>query len=84
MQIGEKAVTEFKNMYFREYGIRLSTQKAVECGNQLIRFVKAVYGNDLPKRKDIDSRDKRENNERVLNLPDRFFNGRLRQSERSG
>lgn len=61
MILDQEAIEEFKQMYFREYGIKLTNQQAIDYGSRLIGFVKAVYGNDLPKKKDIDSKDKKEN-----------------------
>lgn len=62
MQLDEDAIEEFKQMYFKEYGIKLTNQQAIDYSSRLIGFVKAVYGNDLPKKKDIDRKDKEENN----------------------
>lgn len=58
MQLDSEAIEEFKDMYFREYGIKLTDQQAIDYGSRLIGFVKAVYGNDLPKRIDIDKNTK--------------------------
>jgi len=57
--LDQEAVEEFKKLYLREYGIQLTNQQAIEYGTRLIGFVKAVYGNDLPKKKVVDNRDKK-------------------------
>ncbi len=52
MQLEEEAVKQFKNLYFKNYGITLTNQQAVEFGTRLIVLVKTVYGKNLPKRFD--------------------------------
>jgi len=42
MQLDEKALMEFIELYKKEYGISLSKEQAVEYAGRLIRFVKAV------------------------------------------
>ncbi len=49
MQLDNSAVDEFKEIFFKEYGVRLTDVQAIESGIRLIRLVKAVYGNNLPK-----------------------------------
>ena len=49
MQLDEEAISKFKDLYLKEYGISLTQEQAIEYGSRLIRFVKAVYGNNLPK-----------------------------------
>lgn len=48
MKLDEKEIEEFKELYFKEYGIQLTNQQAFEYGSRLIRLVRAVYGNNLP------------------------------------
>lgn len=84
MLLNENAVEEFKNLYLQEYKISLTDQQVTEYGTRLIQLVKAVYGNNLPMPKNVDKEAKKGNNERVLNRPIAFFNGRLRQSEQLG
>lgn len=55
MQLDEEAIEEFKKLYLQEYGIKLTKQEAVEYGNRLIQLIKAVYGNNLPKPKTLDT-----------------------------
>ena len=62
MQLNEEAVEEFKELYLKEYGVQLTNQQAVEFGARLIQFVKAVYGDDLPKLKTLDTGIKRGDN----------------------
>ena len=47
--LSAEAIKEFKRLYFREYGMRLTNEQAVDLGTKLIRLVKAVFGADLPK-----------------------------------
>lgn len=54
MELDNAAIEEFQNMYFKEYGIRLNRQEAIEYGMRLILMVKAVYGRNLPERKNVD------------------------------
>lgn len=61
MELNKEAITEFKNLYFQEYGIKLTDNQAVEYGMRLIRFIKAVYGDDLPLRK-FDKNNRKSNN----------------------
>lgn len=61
MQLDKEAIKEFKNLYFQEYGIRLSDIQAAELGTKLIRLVKAVYGNNLPPLQ-VDRKAKKGNN----------------------
>ncbi|OGG09507.1 hypothetical protein A2154_02315 [Candidatus Gottesmanbacteria bacterium RBG_16_43_7] len=49
MQLDRDAIEEFKQIYQREYGKRLSEAEAVEFGTRLIGLVKVVYGENLPK-----------------------------------
>lgn len=62
MELDEAAINEFKELYWEEYGIRLTDQEAFEFGARLIRFVKAVYGNNLPKPRAIDGDRVKDNN----------------------
>ena len=62
MQLDEEALTEFVDLYKKEYGTELTRQEAVEYGTRFIRFVKAVYGNNLPKLKTIDTGINKEDN----------------------
>lgn len=55
MELDKDAIKEFQELYFREYGISLSDQEAIEYGARLINFVKAVYGSNMPLSKIIDT-----------------------------
>lgn len=55
MQLNQEAIEEFKKLYLQECGEEITNQQAVDYGMRLIRLVKAVYGNGLPKKKDIDN-----------------------------
>jgi hypothetical protein len=48
--ISPKALEEFKALYLKEFGIKLSSEQAYEIGGKLIRLVQVVYGPDLPKK----------------------------------
>jgi hypothetical protein len=54
MQLDNGAIDEFQQLYFKEYGIKLTRQDAFELGARLIQFVKAVYGKNLPDKKAIE------------------------------
>jgi len=45
-----EAIKEFKSLYFKEFGITLTDNQALDFGTKLIRLVKVVYGPDVPKR----------------------------------
>lgn len=62
MELDNEAIEEFKNIYTRLYGQEITNQEAIELGTSLIRFVKAVYGSNLPKLKPLDTGTKREDN----------------------
>lgn len=47
--LSQEAIKEFKELYLREYEIKLTDEQAVEYGTRLVRLVRAVYGKDLPK-----------------------------------
>jgi len=58
-----EAIADFKRRYSMIYGVEISDEKALELGMRLIRLVKAVYGDDVPKKwkqnKIIDSKGRR-------------------------
>jgi hypothetical protein len=60
--LSRQAVIEFQELYFQQYGRKLSSEEALELGTRLIGFVKAVYGGNLPKLKDVDTSKKKEDN----------------------
>ncbi len=62
MQLDPQAINEFRELYLKEYGIKLPKEEALELGARLINFVKAVYGNNLPKPYDIDTDRNMDNN----------------------
>ena len=49
MELNQAALDQFKDLYTKEYGVKLTTQQATEYGSRLITLVKAVYGKNLPK-----------------------------------
>ncbi len=56
----QEAIEEFKELYLQEYGIQLSTEQAIYLGTKLIRYVRAVYGDDLPCLDSLTNLDKKE------------------------
>lgn len=40
-----KAIEEYKELFFRRFGVRLSDEDATEQAGNLLRLYKAVYGN---------------------------------------
>lgn len=47
MQLDQEAIIEFKELYLKEYGIRLSNEEALDYGIRLIKMIKAVYGDRI-------------------------------------
>jgi hypothetical protein len=43
MALSEKAIKEFKEIYFKEYNKMLSDEEAQDKGQRLITFFKIVY-----------------------------------------
>ncbi len=52
--LDNKAIDEFTQLYYKEYGIKLNKQEATELGNRFIRFMRAIYADALPKSKRVD------------------------------
>lgn len=50
MVIEQAALEEFKMLYLKEYGKKLSNEQAYEYGTKLIGLVKLVYGSNVPKK----------------------------------
>ena len=42
--LSEKAISEFQELYFKEFGKRLSLEEATEKATGLLRLYKAVMG----------------------------------------
>jgi len=53
VELENAAIEEFQRLYFQEYGIQLTKEEAVAYGMRLVLLVKAVYGSDLPDRKNV-------------------------------
>ncbi len=55
MRLSEKAIKEFKEIYFREYGKSISDDEAQEMGQRLISLFRIIYrpipGRDYPLKK---------------------------------
>lgn len=60
--MNKEAVEEFQELYFQQYGQKLTNEETLELGTRLIGFVKAVYGDNLPKLKRLDTGTKKEDN----------------------
>lgn len=45
-----EAIEEFKGLYFKEFGITLKDNQALDFGTKLIRLIRIVYGPDVPKK----------------------------------
>lgn len=54
MNLDKEAIEEFTQLYQQEYRISLTTGEAAEYGMRLIKFIQAVYNNNLPKPKTFD------------------------------
>jgi hypothetical protein len=52
MRLSKRAIEEFKEIYFREYGKYLSDEEAQEMGQRLISLFRIIYrpipGKDVP------------------------------------
>jgi hypothetical protein len=52
MRLSEKAIKEFREIYFREYGKSISDDEAQEIGQRLISLFRIIYrpipGKDIP------------------------------------
>lgn len=48
--LNPEAIEEFKMLYLKEYGVKLSNEQAYEYGTKLIGLVKLVYGSNVPKK----------------------------------
>jgi len=55
MKLDDDAIQEFQKLYYKEYGIKLSREQAVDCGTRLVGLVKVVYG-DRPSMFDASKR----------------------------
>lgn len=51
MQISEKSIKEFQDIFEKKYGKRLSREEAIESANNLLRFFKLLYKIDCRKKK---------------------------------
>lgn len=56
--LSSEAVNEFKELYLKKHGVKLTDEQAIDMGTKLIRLIKAVYGSNLPtkwKSKEVDT-----------------------------
>ena len=60
--MNKESVEEFQKLFFQQYGEKLTDERALELGTRFIGFVKAVYGDNLPKLKVLDTGIKKEDN----------------------
>jgi hypothetical protein len=49
MQLSQKAINDFKKIYFMEVGKRISDNQANEMGSKLLNFFKLIY-KPIPKK----------------------------------
>lgn len=50
LMLSVEAIGEFKSLYFKEFGINLTDNQALDFGTKLIRLVKVMYGQDIPRK----------------------------------
>lgn len=43
MKVSKKALKEFKQIYFQEYGVKLKNKEALDKAIRLLVIVKAIY-----------------------------------------
>ena len=43
MRLSKKAIDEFKEIYFKKFGVQLTDEKANELGVELLEFFKLIY-----------------------------------------
>lgn len=48
--LNSEGVEQFKILYLKEYGVKLSNEQAYDYGTRLIGLVKLVYGSNVPKK----------------------------------
>jgi hypothetical protein len=52
MSLSDRAIKEFKEIYYKEYGKNISDEEAQEIGQRLISLFKIIYrpipGRDIP------------------------------------
>ena len=50
MQLTEKQLSSYRNLYKRQFGVEISREKALEQGIQLLNLVKLVYKQPITKK----------------------------------
>jgi len=50
MQISEKSIKEFQDIFEKKYGKRLSREETIESANNLLRFFELLYEIDCKKK----------------------------------
>lgn len=43
MKLSDKAIKDFKRVYFNKFGVRLSDEEANEKGIELLEFFRLIY-----------------------------------------
>lgn len=43
MQLSQKAITDFKKIYFEEFKVELTDEEANKKGLELLEFIKLIY-----------------------------------------
>lgn len=46
MLLSDEALSKFKQLYLKEYGVDLDDERALEMATRLVTMVKAIYGTD--------------------------------------
>lgn len=49
MKITDKQLTEYQNIYFKEYGKKIDKKTAYKQAVKLLVLVETIYKNNLPK-----------------------------------
>ncbi len=48
--LSPESLTDFKRRYYQVFGKEISDEYALELGMRLVRLVKVVYGDNVPKK----------------------------------
>lgn len=43
MKLSHKAITDFKKIFMKKYGLKITDEKANELGVELLQFMKLMY-----------------------------------------
>lgn len=62
--LSKKAITEYQEIYKKEFGVKISEQQAQEQGIKLLRFFKLIY-QPIPKKWLIKNSEKKKGGEQI-------------------